>query len=327
MSIGIGVIGAGVMGSDHARIVRTELSGARLVAVADADTQRAAVAAGGAAVFADGAELIALPEVEAVIVASPDRTHAGYVLAAIAAGKPVLCEKPLAPDVASCRAIIAAERAAGRALVHNGFMRRYDPTYREMKRALASGRLGGPRILHNRHRNVSAAYDSTAEMAICNSFVHEIDASRWLLGTEFTAVSVLGWRDPRTGRGGDPLIVTLEAADGTLVSTEVFLNATYGYHVDAELVCAEGTIRMGAPALTATRLSFADGTSFPENWIPRFAEAYRIQDQAFVDAVARGTIDAEASTSRDGFMATYVAEKAVEAWRTGARVVLETDPS
>jgi myo-inositol 2-dehydrogenase/D-chiro-inositol 1-dehydrogenase len=140
-------------------------------------------------------------------------------------------------------------------------------------------------------------------------------------------VSVIGWHDPETGRGGDPLMVTLEAADGTIVSTEVFLNASYGYHVDSEVVCAKGTVRMATPALTATRLGFSDGTALPENWIPRFAEAYRIQDQAFVDAVRNGTVDAEAASAFDGFMATYIAERAVEAWRTGTRVVLETNPA
>jgi myo-inositol 2-dehydrogenase/D-chiro-inositol 1-dehydrogenase len=122
-------------------------------------------------------------------------------------------------------------------------------------------------------------------------------------------------------------MVTLEAADGTIVSTEVFLNASYGYHVDSEVVCAKGTVRMATPALTATRLGFSDGTALPENWIPRFAEAYRIQDQAFVDAVRNGTVDAEAASAFDGFMATYIAERAVEAWQTGTRVVLETNPA
>jgi myo-inositol 2-dehydrogenase/D-chiro-inositol 1-dehydrogenase len=325
MSIGVGVIGAGVMGSDHARIVRSQVSGARLVAVADADVARAPAAAAGARVHADGRDLIADPEVEAVIVASPDHTHFDYAMAAIAAGKPVLCEKPLAPTVAECARIVAAEKATGRRLVHTGFMRRYDPTYRALRETVRSGTLGPVRVLHNRHRNQRAPDWFTADMAVTNSFVHEIDISRWLLGVEFTAVTVVGCRDA-TG-GTDPMLITLETEGGALVSTEVFMNAGYGYHVDAEVVCARGAARMAEPALTAVRVDGRDSTAYPENWIPRFADAYRLQDQAWIDALHRGTLDDDAATSADGTMATYIAERAVEALRDGRRVPLETNPS
>jgi|SRR3954469_1358495 myo-inositol 2-dehydrogenase/D-chiro-inositol 1-dehydrogenase len=142
MSIGIGVIGVGVMGTEHASIIRSHVSGAHLVAVADADPRRATEAAAGARAFADPLELIGSPEVQAVIVASPDYTHSEFVLAAIRIGKHVLCETPLAADLEECLRIIDAERQTGRHLVHTGFMRRYDPTYRELKDTLHSKALG-----------------------------------------------------------------------------------------------------------------------------------------------------------------------------------------
>jgi myo-inositol 2-dehydrogenase / D-chiro-inositol 1-dehydrogenase len=85
MSIGVGVIGAGVMGSDHARLIRSHVSGAHLVAVADADPARAREAAAGARVDTDPLELIDSPDIQAVIIASPDHTHGDFVLAAIRA--------------------------------------------------------------------------------------------------------------------------------------------------------------------------------------------------------------------------------------------------
>ena len=323
MSIGVGVIGAGVMGSDHARLIRSHVSGAHLVAVADADPARAREAAGDARVDTDPLKLIDSSDIQAVIIASPDHTHGDFVLAAIHAGKHVLCEKPLAATSEDCLRIIDAERKAGRKLVHTGYMRRYDPTYRELKATLRAGALGKIRILHNQHRNRAAPDWFTADMAVTNSFVHEIDISRWLLGTEFKAVTVVAFTSDRSEAAADPLLITLEAENGAIVSTEVFLNAGYGYHVHAEAVCERGGVRMGQPALTSVLYEGSDRAAFPANWIPRFADAYRLQDQAWVNAIRGGSLDANASSSWDGYMASYIAEKTLEALKTGRRTELQ----
>ena len=132
----VGVIGTGMIGQDHIRRITQVLSGAAVVAVTDAnDVVAKEVAAGlvGATVHSTGEELIADPDVDAVIVCSWGPTHEEYVLAGIAAGKPVFCEKPLATTEAACRRIIAAEVTAGRRLVQVGFMRRFDAAYRALK--------------------------------------------------------------------------------------------------------------------------------------------------------------------------------------------------
>ena len=103
--------------------------------------------------FGTGEELIASDEVDAVLVTSIGPTHAEYVLACIAAGKPVMCEKPLAPTVPECEGILAAEVAHGKRLVIVGYMRRYDPGYRQVKGAWDAGTIGDALVLHNVHRN------------------------------------------------------------------------------------------------------------------------------------------------------------------------------
>jgi myo-inositol 2-dehydrogenase/D-chiro-inositol 1-dehydrogenase len=100
------------------------------------------------------------------------------------------------------------------------------------------------------------------------------------------------------------------------------MNARYGYHVHAEVVCESGTVSMAHPALTSTRYEGSERGSFPANWIPRFADAYRLQDQAWVNAIRAGLLDADAASSWDGYMATYIAEKALEALNTGQRTEL-----
>ncbi|HMH98196.1 MAG TPA: Gfo/Idh/MocA family oxidoreductase, partial [Bradyrhizobium sp.] len=106
MSVGVGVIGTGVMGSEHARLVSREIPDAHLAGVFDADAARAQTAAAGATVFPDPRSLIASDRVGAVIIASPDGTHAEMALACLEAGKPVLCEKPLASSAAEALRVV-----------------------------------------------------------------------------------------------------------------------------------------------------------------------------------------------------------------------------
>ena len=271
MSIGVGVIGTGVMGSEHARLLAREIPGAHLAGVFDADAARAKAAAAGAAVFPDPRSLIASNRIGAVVVASPDATHAELALACLEAGKPVLCEKPLAASAQDALRVVETEVALKRRLIQVGYMRRFDPGYQEMKRIKDEGGIGALVLLHNVHRNVSAPDWFTGPMAVTNSFVHEIDVSRWLTGSEMVSAHV------SSGPGGEPLVIAMRTNRDEIVSTEVFVNAAYGYHVHAELVGRQGTVALAQPALTTRNRERAGAIAYPDNWVPRFADAYRRQ--------------------------------------------------
>ena len=249
-----------------------------------------------------------------MVIASPDATHAQYALACVAAGKPVLCEKPIAATAAEGLAIVQAETALGRRLVTVGFMRRFDPAYTEMQAARIAGSIGTPVLLHNIHRNATAPAWFTGAMAVTNSLVHEIDISRWLLGSEMVTAQVT------SAPGGDPMLVTMQTDKGEIVSTEVFMNATYGYHVHAQLVGRLGSVEMAAPTRTLTNLAAAQSFGFPPNWVPRFAEAYRLQMQAWVDAVAKATH--VGASAWDGYVTTSIAEQIVDGMAAGNRIDL-----
>jgi myo-inositol 2-dehydrogenase / D-chiro-inositol 1-dehydrogenase len=169
MTVRIGVIGVGVMGTEHARLLNEAISHTELEAVCDINADRAtavAATAPRARVFDDPMVLMKDDRVDGVLIASSDQTHAEFVLAAIAAGKPVLCEKPLAATVAGCVRIMRAEAEAGRRLVSVGFMRRYDPGYLEIKRTVESGQLGRPLLVHCTHRNASVVPGHPSSMLI-----------------------------------------------------------------------------------------------------------------------------------------------------------------
>lgn len=142
MTVRVGVVGAGVMGADHVRLLHGHVSDAEVVAVTDVDEARSravADAVPGARVSPNARALIADPGVDAVVIASHDSTHAELTVAAVRAGKPVLCEKPLAPTVAEC----VEDDKAGGGLVSVGFMRRFDPAHVALKAALGEARAQG----------------------------------------------------------------------------------------------------------------------------------------------------------------------------------------
>ena len=310
MSIAVGVIGAGVMGSDHARILQTETIGAHLAAVCDADADRAGTL--GAPVVSDPLALINSDRIDAVVVASPDATHADLVQACLRAGKPVLCEKPLASSVDEAQRIIDAETHLGKRLVQVGYMRRFDPAYQEMQAVSASGAIGRAVLLHNSHRNAKAPDWFTGPMAITNSFVHEIDISRWLLGSEITSAQIV------SGSQGDPLMITMLTDRDAIVSTEVFMNAAYGYHVHAELVGQSGSVVMQQPVQTQLNRALQHGHAWPENWIPRFRTAYVRQMNAWIRSISTGV--AAGASAWDGFVASAIAEKLAPEVSSGRRV-------
>jgi myo-inositol 2-dehydrogenase / D-chiro-inositol 1-dehydrogenase len=314
MTLSVGVIGLGVMGAEHLRLLREETAGVQVTAICDANPDRTARLAEDAIVFEGPMALITSDKVDAVVVASPDSTHSGLALACLAAGKHALCEKPLATSAVEALQVVDAEVALGRRLLQIGYMRRFDPAYVEMKRVADEGGIGSPVLLHNVHRNAAAPDWFTGPMAVTNSFVHEIDLSRWLLGSDPVSAIV------HSAPGGDPLLITMETDKGEIVSTEVFMNAYYGYHVHAQLVSRTGTVQMAQPSATVTNSGLHHGHEWPENWVPRFRDAYRVQMTAWVKSVATGS--PAGASAWDGYVATAVAEQVVTALQTGTKAKL-----
>jgi myo-inositol 2-dehydrogenase/D-chiro-inositol 1-dehydrogenase len=318
----VGVIGTGMIGKDHIRRMTSVLSGVAVVAVTDVDASTAAAvgASVGAAVHPDGASLIASPDVDAVVVSSWGPTHEEYVLAAIAAGKPVFCEKPLATTAAACLRIVEAEVAGGRRLVQVGYMRRYDGAYRALKAVLDSGEIGRPLMMHCAHRNASVPSFYEKEMAITDTAVHEIDMVRWMFDTEITATRVLIPR--KSGNGGDlqdPLFLVLELATGVIVDVEISVNVRYGYDIRGEILGENGTAALGSLSPVSVRVAGRVSDPVPADWRDRFLRAYDVEFQEWIDSVAGGS-QPVGPTAWDGYAAAVVSDAAVAALRCGDRV-------
>lgn len=320
MTIRVGVIGAGIMGMDHITNLATAISGSEVSFVADIDGTRAAEAAQqvGARSTTDPSALINSSEVDAVVIASHDSTHAELILACLQASKPVLCEKPLAPTVDECRRIVAADEeivaTTGRSLLSLGFMRRFDPGYQELLRFAGSGGAGAPLMLHCVSRNVASSPNTTTATAITNSAIHELDIIPWLLGSPIVEVAWHAGRRSACAPDGlhDPALMLLRTADGVLTTLELFLNARYGYSTLCEVVSERGTASLAEPVLLCTNESLRQSTRYPEDWRPRFADAYRIELQAWIRSLQDKT-DSPLATARDGLHAAQVAQALIAA--------------
>lgn len=322
MAVRLGVVGTGMIGREHIRRLTRVVSGSRVVAVTDIDAALAEKVAAGlpgdVRVHRTAEELIADDAVEAVVVCSWGPAHAGQVLASIAAGKPVFCEKPLATAQDDCLRVVEAETAAGRRLVQVGYMRRYDAAYQALKRVVDGGEIGAPLMMHCAHRNAGVPGHYEPDATITDTAVHEIDLTRWMFGEEITAVTVLhGRRNRHAGQIIDPLLLLLETEGGVLVDVEVSVNIRYGYDIRGEVVGEDGTASLGDGGPVLVRARGGVTGAVPADWRERFAPAYDRELQCWIDAL-RG--DGELGPSAwDGYAAAAVSDAALAALRTGAR--------
>ncbi len=330
MTLNIGVIGCGMIGRDHTRRIQQVLAGAKVVALSDVNQANAESVqkdfAPAARIFATGEELIASPDVHAVLVTSWGATHEPYVLAAIAAGKPVFCEKPLATTADGARRIVEAEVAFGRKLVQVGFMRRYDAGYLALKQAVEQN-TGAPILVHAAHRNPAVPEAYTTPMAIHDTMIHEIDVFRWLLNDDYVSARVLYPRNAVRSHSKlrDPQVVVLETEKGVLIDIEIFVNCNYGYDIQCEVVGEDGTARLPEPMTVDMRLGAKRQSTILTDWKDRFVASYDVELQDFIVAAAQG--GATGPSSWDGYAAAVTADACVAAQESAGDAVAITLPA
>ncbi len=175
--LSVGVIGTGRMGSCHAVNLHRLVRGARVAAIYDLDQARArqvAAECGSAKAFSDSLQLIQDAGVEAVVIASPDSTHAVFVHECLRQHKPVLCEKPLATTAAEAQKLIEAEQALGQPLIAVGFNRRFDPRHLAVRQVVAAGEIGRAILYKGVHRNAMVPPHWPGESVVTGSAIHDI---------------------------------------------------------------------------------------------------------------------------------------------------------
>jgi myo-inositol 2-dehydrogenase/D-chiro-inositol 1-dehydrogenase len=158
-------------------------------------------------------------------------------------------------------------------------------------------------------------------MAIVDAAVHDFDISRWLLGEELTSIQVVaGKQNSHDLR--DPLVMILETTSGVLVHVETSLNLGYGYDIRGEVVGQFGTAALSEPRRDLVRSAGSSRIGVPRDWRERFADAYDVELQEWIDA-ARAGAGATGPSAWDGYVAQVVSEAGIAALHSGERVAVE----
>jgi myo-inositol 2-dehydrogenase/D-chiro-inositol 1-dehydrogenase len=319
----IAVVGAGMMGADHVSRITERTVGARVAAIVEPDTGRVTAAlalAPGAEHFSSIEDAIASGSIDAVLIATPGQFHEPVLIPALAAGLPILCEKPLTPDPVSSLRILAVEQATGRKLIQVGFMRRFDSEYVQLKAIIESGELGALLALRCAHRNPDVPDDYTNSMLITDSVLHEIDVVAFLTGERITAIDVRHQRRNSLSSAhlNEPILVLLETESGILADVEMNVSVQFGYQVKTEAVFEKGIVEIGRTAGPTTWKDGRFGGAEHRSFTTRFADAYDREIQRWVNAVKRGEIDGP--DAWDGYLVAAACEAGVAALESGERV-------
>ena len=325
----VGLLGAGRIGQIHAANIAAHPR-STLAAVADVATDAAdALARRFDARTSDTARLIADESIKAVLIATSTDTHSELIEAATAAGKAVLCEKPVDLDLARARKCLATATANGQPVMI-GFNRRFDPNFARMKAALDAGEIGKAELLSIASYDPSPPplpYIEVSGGLFRDMSIHDFDMAQWLMGGPPETVTALGSSlvDAAIGRAGDvdTAVITLSYADGRIALVRNSRRAVYGYDQRVELLGSEGLLEVGNVYEHTLRKSTASGVvgAKPTHFfLERYMSAYAVEWAAFVDALAEGT--SPPVTLADGVAALAVAEAATESARTGHPVEL-----
>ena len=323
----VGLLGAGRIGQVHAAAIRAHAQSA-LVAVSDVHEPAArALAEAHGARAASTADILADPGIDAVLIATSTDTHSPLIAAAVAAGKAVLCEKPV--DLSLARARACAE-TVGATPVMIGFNRRFDPNFAALKTALDAGEIGKTELLSITSFDPApppVSYVKVSGGLFRDMMIHDFDMANFLMGAAPETVMARGSAlvDPAIGEAGDidTAVVVLTYADGRLAVIKNSRRAAYGYDQRVEVLGAEGLLQaQNVPENTLVKSGAAGVTHAKPLWffLERYMRAYESEWHAFVEAAQAGKgypVDLH-----DGIRALAMAEAAARSLETGAPVRL-----
>jgi scyllo-inositol 2-dehydrogenase (NAD+) len=334
--LGIGVLGVGEMGKRHAENLRRLVPQAQLVAIADASQERARQVAAELEIEFSYGSLEAMLEnkkIEAVLIATPDKFHAHAIGIAARAGKDILCEKPIALNLADAHAALEAVSNAG-TLLQIGFMRRYDPAYAAAMKRIEAGEIGTPVIFKSVGRDKDepplAAYQSFLNgMVFYNNTIHDFDLARWLMCDEVVNVHAYCTTAirPEVAKYGDVVasVVNLQYKQGAIGNVESYVQAVYGYDVRTEVIGSKGSIFIGSLEKTPAVFLTARGgeRTLADHFLTRFADAYLEEVRDFVKNILDGR--APRVSGDDGLKALAIAVAAEESHKQAKPVAVIQD--
>ncbi|MBW6418687.1 inositol 2-dehydrogenase [Celeribacter sp. PS-C1] len=325
----VGLLGAGRIGQVHAVNISGNLR-SDLVAVSDVNMPAAEDLAAKFGAQATSSEaIIADPSINAVLVATSTDTHSDLIEAATAAGKAVLCEKPVDLSLERAKACLAAANASGQPVMI-GFNRRFDPNFAALKASSLKGEIGKSELLSLTSFDPApppVSYIKVSGGLFRDMMIHDFDMANFLMGERPVTIRAVGSSvvDPEIGEAGDvdTAVVTMTYKDGRIAVIKNSRRAVYGYDQRVELLGSDGLLQAQnmlentVVKSTVAGVSSAKPTYF---FLERYMPAYALEWEAFVAAALDRT--EMPVTLEDGIAALAMAEAATTSAKTGEAVTV-----
>jgi myo-inositol 2-dehydrogenase/D-chiro-inositol 1-dehydrogenase len=336
-NVRIGIVGLGRLGRRHAENLSKRVPGATLVAAASpvaAELEWAEKNLGVAA-YQDLPSLLGHPDLDAVWLVTPTSLHAEQSIQVLESGKHLFCEKPLSLDVEPCDRVIEVARRHPRQTSMIGFMRRFDPAYAQVKKAVAGRELGTVFRIHcESHDPVDPSgffvkFAPTSGGIFLDCAIHDIDLTLWMLaGLKPLRASAFGTRVlyPALGDCGDvdTASATVEFEKGVLATFHVSRTSHRGYEATMSVTGTTGALSCGRGLAEVPIVREGEGESRLRgqvDFFSRFNDAFLYEASAFVEMIASGK--SAASSLEDAREATRLAVAMRESLRKGAPVRLQ----
>ncbi|PPK83252.1 myo-inositol 2-dehydrogenase [Lacrimispora xylanisolvens] len=298
----VGIIGAGRIGKVHTASICNIVKNATIKTIADPfmneETANWAKSMGVSNTTKDYKEILADPEIDAVLICSSTNTHSPISVEAIKAGKHVFCEKPIDHDVDKIKEVIDALKDS-KVKYQVGFNRRFDHNFEAVRNAVAAGKIGDPHIIKVTSRDPeppSAEYAAVSGGMFLDMTIHDFDMVRYLAGCDAEEIYVQSavLVDPAIGEAGDvdTAVITIKMENGAIAVIDNSRKAAYGYDQRAEVFGSKGMVATTNDTESSAVLSTADGVTGEKPlyfFLERYMQSFAKEVNCFIQAIENNT--------------------------------------
>jgi len=298
----VGIIGAGRIGKVHTQSICNIVKNATIKTIADPfmneETAAWAKSMGVTNTTKDYKEILADPEIQAVLICSSTNTHSPISVEAIKAGKHVFCEKPIDHDIDKIKDVIEALKE-NPVKYQVGFNRRFDHNFEAVRNAVAAGKIGDPHIIRVTSRDPeppSAEYAAVSGGMFLDMTIHDFDMVRYLAGCDAEEIYVQSavLVDPAIGEAGDvdTAVITIKMENGAIAVIDNSRRAAYGYDQRAEVFGSKGMVATANDTESSAVLSTADGVTGEKPlyfFLERYMQSFAKEVNCFIQAIEEDT--------------------------------------
>lgn len=298
----VGIIGAGRIGKVHTTSICNLVKNGKIKTIADPfmneETEKWAKGMGVPNTTKDYKEILADPEIDAVLICSSTNTHSPISVEAIQAGKHVFCEKPIDHDIEKIKEVMEALKSS-KVKYQVGFNRRFDHNFEAVRNAVAAGKIGEPHIIKVTSRDPeppSAEYAAVSGGMFLDMTIHDFDMVRYLAGCDAEEIYVQSavLVDPAIGEAGDvdTAVITLKMENGSLAVIDNSRKAAYGYDQRAEVFGSKGMVATANDTESSAVLSTSDGVRSEKPlyfFLERYMQSFAKEVNCFIEAIENDT--------------------------------------